>query len=176
MKMNKIFLCDYYRMTGERWRNVKGCFMLLLRYDLRYLYLIRRKKTVIRTVFARRAARKYGLEILTENIGAGLYLGHAHNINVLPNAVIGKNCNLNKGCTLGKENRGKREGAPVLGDNVWVGTNSVVVGNIHIGNDVLIAPNAYVNFDVPSHSIVLGNPGKIIKRDNATDGYITNGV
>lgn len=90
--------------------------------------------------------------------------------------LLEKNCNLNKGCTLGKENRGKREGAPVLGDNVWVGTNSVVVGNIHIGNDVLIAPNAYVNFDVPEHSIVLGNPGKIIKRDNATDGYITNGV
>ena len=90
--------------------------------------------------------------------------------------LLEKNCNLNKGCTLVKENRGKREGAPVLGDNVWVGTNSVVVGNIHIGNDVLIAPNAYVNFDVPEHSIVLGNPGKIIKRDNATDGYITNGV
>lgn len=70
----------------------------------------------------------------------------------------------------------KERGAPVLGDNVWVGTNSVVVGNIHIGNDVLIAPNAYVNFDFPEHSIVLGNPGKIIKKDNATDGYITNGV
>lgn len=171
--MNKNFFCDYYRMTGEKWRNVKGCFMLLLRYDLRYLYLIRKKKTVIRTIFASRAARKYGLEILTENIGPGLYLGHAHNINVHPNAVVGKNCNLNKGCTLGKENRGKREGAPVLGDNVWVGTNSVVVGNIHIGNDVLIAPNAYVNFDVPDHSIVLGNPGKIIRKDNATESYIT---
>ncbi len=49
----------------------------------------------------------------------------------------------------------------------------MVVGNIHIGNDVLIAPNAYVNFDVPEHSIVIGNPAKIIKKENATDSYIT---
>ena len=80
---------------------------------------------------------------------------------------------MNKGCTLGRENRGIREGAPVLGDNVWIGTNSVVVGKVYIGNDVLIAPNAYVNFDVPDHSIVLGNPGRIIKKENATDSYIT---
>ena len=48
-----------------------------------------------------------------------------------------------------------------------------IVGNITIGDDVLIAPNAYVNFDVPSHSVVVGNPGKIISRENATEGYIT---
>ena len=170
--MNKNFSCDYYRMTGEKW-GIKGFFSLLLRYYLRYLYLIRQRKTKLRTFFALGAARKYGLEILSDNIGPGLYIGHAHNINVNPSTIIGKNCNLNKGCTLGKENRGKRKGAPILGDNVWIGTNSVVVGKVHIGNDVLIAPNAYVNFDVPDHSIVLGNPGNIIKKGNATEGYIT---
>ena len=56
---------------------------------------------------------------------------------------------------------------------MWIGTNSIVVGNVHIENDVLIAPNAYLNFDVPDHSIVWGNPGKIIEKSNATDGYIT---
>lgn len=171
--MNKYFKCDYYRMTGEKWNPVKGTLIMLLRYDIRYLYLIRRKKTKIRTLFAMRVARKYGLEILSDDIGPGLYLGHAHNINVSPLAKIGKNCNLNKGYTIGRENRGKRIGAPTLGDGVWVGSNSMVVGNIHIGNDVLIAPNAYVNFDVPEHSIVIGNPAKIIKKENATDSYIT---
>lgn len=171
--MNKYFKFDYYRMTGKNWNPVKGTLIMLLRYDIRYLYLIRRKKTKIRTLFALRAHRKYGLEILSNNIGPGLYLGHAHNINVSPLAKIGKNCNLNKGCTIGRENRGKRIGAPTLGDDVWVGSNCMVVGNIHIGNDVLIAPNAYVNFDVPDHSIVIGNPAKIIKKENATDSYIT---
>lgn len=52
--------------------------------------------------------------------------------------------------------------------------NAVVVGRIVIGDDVLIAPNAYVNFDVPSHSVVVGNPGKIISRENVTEGYIAS--
>ena len=171
--MNKYFKCDYYRMTGEKWNPVKGTLIMLLRYDIRYLYLIRTKKTKIRTLFAMRTSRKYGLEILSDNVGPGLYLGHAHNINVSPLAKIGKNFNLNKGCTIGRENCGKRIGAPTLGDGVWVGSNSMVVGNIHTGNDVLIAPNAYVNSDVPEHSIVIGNPAKIIKKENATDSYIT---
>ena len=59
---------------------------------------------------------------------------------------------------------------------MWVGINAVVVGKIVIGDDVLIAPGAYVNCDVPSHSIVLGNPCRIIPRENATAGYIENVV
>ena len=70
--MNKKFRCDYYRMTGNKWNSINGMIQMLLRYDLRYLYLIRRKKTKIRTLFAMRAARKYGLEILSDNIGPGL--------------------------------------------------------------------------------------------------------
>ena len=62
-------------------------------------------------------------------------------------------------------------GAPIIGNQVYLGINSTVVGKVKIGDDVLIAPNAYVNCDVPSHSIVIGNPCKIIYRDNATEGY-----
>lgn len=60
-------------------------------------------------------ACKYGLEIApATSIGEGLYLGHAFGITVNPNAVIGRNCNMHKGVTIGRENRGKRKGAPVL--------------------------------------------------------------
>ena len=93
-----------------------------------------------------------------------------------PDAVIGCNCNINKGATIGKENRGKRKGAPILGDCVWVGVNATIVGKITIGNDVLIAPNSYVNFDVPDHSIVIGNPGIVIRRESATVNYISRVV
>jgi serine O-acetyltransferase len=37
-------------------------------------------------------------------------------------------------------------GCPTINDNVWIGTNSVIVGKITIGTDVLIAPNSFVNF------------------------------
>ena len=101
-----------------------------------------------------------------------LYLGHPYNITVAGDCIIGKNANLHKGCTIGRENRGKRKGVPTIGDNVWVGINAVIVGNIRIGNDVVIAPNAFVNFDVPDHSVVIGNPGTIHKKENATYGYV----
>lgn len=71
---------------------------------------------------------------------------------------------------------GGRQGAPVIGNEVWIGINAAIVGKITIGDDVLIAPNSYVNCDVPSHSIVFGNPCIIKHRENATEGYINRKV
>ena len=120
---------------------------------------------------------KHGIEIsYTTSIGKGFYVGHPYNITINPRAIIGNNCSVHKGVLIGEELRGNRKGSPCLGDCVWVGINAAIVGKVSIGNDVLIAPNSYVNFDVPDHSIVLGNPGKIIKKDNATEGYINNRV
>ena len=79
-----------------------------------------------------------------------MYFGHPFGITVNPDAVIG--------------------------NNVWIGINATIVGNITIGNDVLIAPNTLVNFDVPDHSIVVGCPGIIKSVSNATEGYINNVV
>ena len=109
-------------------------------------------------------------------IGKGFYIGHIGTVVINSSVIIGKNVNIATEVTIGQENRGKRKGVPILGDNVWIGTNAVIVGNIKIGSDVLIAPLTYVNFDVPDHSIVIGNPGKIIHKDNATTGYINNTV
>jgi serine O-acetyltransferase len=123
--------------------------------------------------FLRRYTYKYGFQI-GGRIGEGFYIGHFGTVIVSVNTTIGKNCNIAPGVTIGASRRGEKKGAPQLGDFVWIGTNAILVGAIHIGSDVLIAPGAYVNFDVPDHSIVLGNPGKIIFRENATDGYINN--
>ena len=109
-------------------------------------------------------------------VSGGLYIGHPYNITINPNAVIGKNVNIHKGVTIGQENRGKRKGCPTISDNVWIGINATIVGNIKIGTDVLIAPNAYVNFDVPDHSIVIGNPGIIKNVKFATKDYINNPI
>lgn len=75
-----------------------------------------------------------------------------------------------------QENRGKRKGAPILGDCVWVGVNPTVVGSITVGDDVLIAPGAFVNCDVPGHSIVLGNPCRIIPCENSNVGNINRKI
>lgn len=104
----------------------------------------------------------------------GIYIGHAYNITINGKAIVGKNCNIHKGAVIGQTNRGQRKGTPIIGDRVWIGINAAVVGGITIGDDVLIAPNSFVNVDVPSHSVVFGNPCIIKHRDWATEGYINN--
>lgn len=126
-------------------------------------------------IILRRYVFKYGFQIgVSTKIKEGLYIGHFGSVIVSLDATIGKYCNLSPGVTIGQDNRGKRKGAPTIGDYVWIGTNAVIVGKIEIGSNVLIAPNSFVNFDVPSNSIVIGNPGKIISRDNPTEGFINN--
>jgi serine O-acetyltransferase len=116
---------------------------------------------------------KYGFQI-GGKIGEGFYIGHFGTIVKSTGATIGKNCNIAHGVTIGETFRGSAAGVPSIGDYVWIGTNAIIVGKITIGSNVLIAPGAYVNFDVPSHSIVMGNPGKIMPRQNPTEGYICN--
>ena len=106
------------------------------------------------------------------NIGRGLIIGHTGRIIINNKATFSENLFLTHGVTIGRDIRGKRAGAPHFGKNVCIRCNSTVVGNITIGDDVLIAPNTFVNFDVPSHSVVIGNPATIHHRDNATDGHL----
>lgn len=169
MDMKEMFNADKHRNSSGG-------------YALRYLWLFRKagstQNKVIKAMcrlLLKRYRLKYGLEIPIEaKIGKGLYLGHAFNITINPTAEIGDNCNIHKGVLIGKENRGRRKGAPKIGNMVWIGINAAIVGHVTIGDDVLIAPNSYVNCDVPSHSVVYGNPCIIKHRDNATEGYINN--
>jgi len=107
-------------------------------------------------------------------IGYGLYLGHYGPIIINPRAIIGSNCNIAAGVVVGQTNRGKRKGTPVIGNCVWIGANSVIVGAVTIGDNSLIAPLSYVNFDVPANSLVMGNPGMIVKQGIDTQHYISN--
>jgi serine O-acetyltransferase len=115
---------------------------------------------------------RYGFDISpTTHIGPGLYIGHFGGVVVNPHAVLGANVNIAHGVTIGAASRGPRTGAPTLEDRVWVGANAVLVGNIVIGHDALIAPGAYVNFDVPPMAVVLGNPGKVVSSEGSI-GYV----
>lgn len=120
----------------------------------------------------------YKIRYLTDipastEIGGGFKIEHLGNIVINPKAKIGEKVTILNGVLIGQQNRGRKQGCPTIGNKVWIGTNAIVVGAIHIGNNVLIAPGAYINFDVPDNSIVLGNPGTIISKQDATDSYIT---
>ena len=125
----------------------------------------------------RKISQKTLIQIYPETkIGDGFYIGHFGRIIINPNAILGNNINIATGVVIGQENRGKRKGTPIIGNECWIGSNAVIVGNVRIGNDVLIAPLSYVNFDVPDHSIVIGNPAKIISKEEATKEYINNKI
>lgn len=117
---------------------------------------------------------KYGIQIpIQTKIGKGFKMNHFGGIVINQNVVIGENCNVSQGVTLGNVSRGKLKGCPTIGDRVWIGANSVVVGKITIGNDVLIAPLSYVNFDIPDKAVVMGNPAKIVNY-NSSASYLKN--
>lgn len=177
-KMNGMIEADRKRWGSRR--------HLLLLPQFRFLFVKRKceywcGKNIIAFAFFRIIYQKYKVKYMMDipaklKIGKGLRIEHIGGIVINPEAHLGENITLLNGVLIGAQNRGERQGVPTIGNYVWIGTNAVIVGNIHIGNDVLIAPGAYVNFDVPDHSIVLGNPGKIIPREKATEGYIINPV
>jgi serine O-acetyltransferase len=117
---------------------------------------------------------KYGFDISpATSIGPGLYIGHFGGVVISPFAVLGANINIAQGVTIGATSRGKHLGAPTLEDRVWVGANAIIVGKITIGREALIAPGAYVNFDVPAEAVVMGNPGKVVAA-TGSQGYVNN--
>lgn len=177
--IKKKILSDCYRYYGKvdfktRWKT------RLIQSGYRYSRIHRKahysKNGLLRKIYRLRLlhlSKKYGYQIGgSAKIGYGLYLGHRGTIIVNENAVLGDNINIQAGATIGEENRGNRKGAPTVGNKVWIGGNAVIVGKITIGNNVLVAPNAFVNMDVPDNSIVIGNPARIIHNDNATEKYI----
>ena len=97
------------------------------------------------------------------SIGGGLYVGHIGGVHINPQAVLGKNCDIAHRVTIGASAMG-RQGAPVLGDNVYVGTGATLVGRIRIGNGAKIAANTLVITNVPDGATVMGVPGRIIMR------------
>lgn len=113
-----------------------------------------------------------GIQIpASTKIGRGFRIVHFGNIVINPNAVIGCNFNISEGTLIGYS-LGKNTGVPTIGNNVCMNANSIIVGGVTIGDNVLIAPGAFINFDVPANSVVIGNPGKIIPKNRPTDKYI----
>ena len=180
--MNKKFSKDLYRYYGEKGESFPK--RLLRPVELKYIALFRKANAtrfkplkLYYTVKLKLLSYKTHIQIPARTqIDEGFYIGHSGRVIINPEAKIGKNVNISTGVTIGYENRGERKGAPTIEGNCWIGANSVIVGNVKIGEDVMIAPLTFVNFDVPAHSIVIGNPAKIIYKENATKDYIQNKV
>ena len=117
-----------------------------------------------------RQSLKTGIQINPgAEIGEGLYMPHYGGIVVNPSVVIGKNCYLSHNVLIGKVHTGKRKGVPVIGDDVFIGTGAVILGNIKIGNNAAIGVNSVVIDDVPGGVMVAGAPAKVIAQRGARE-------
>jgi serine O-acetyltransferase len=97
-------------------------------------------------------------------IGKGFFIDHAMGVVIGETAVIGKNCVMYQGVTLGGtgNHTGKRH--PTIGDNVMIGAHATLLGPITVGNNTKIgAESVIIMHDVPDYCTVVGAPGRIIK-------------
>lgn len=97
------------------------------------------------------------------SIGPGLRVWHFGNIFIHPDAVIGANCTLRHGVTVG--NRREDGPVPIIGDNVEFGAYAQVIGGVRIGNHCKLGAMSVVLTDVPDETTVAGIPARVVGRD-----------
>jgi serine O-acetyltransferase len=108
-----------------------------------------------------------GVELPCEaTLGRRFRIDHFGGIVISGDAVFGDDCVIRNGVTVGLRHAGKR-GSPVIGNRVDIGAGAKILGPIHIGDDVAIGANAVVLTDVPSNSIAVGVPARILPRSSA---------
>ena len=98
-------------------------------------------------------------------IGGGLMVSHFHSV-VFP-AKAGNNFRVGPGVVIDKEG-----GAPTFGNNVYIASNSTVVGGVHIGDNVIVGAGSVVTQDLPGNGVYVGNPARFIKPVDANEDML----
>jgi len=123
----------------------------------------------------RRLKIKYGFDIsYRTQIGKGFYIGHFGSIVIHGDAVIGENCNISQGITIGVSNYGSKIGVPTIGNFVFLGPNAGVFGKITIGNNVTVGANTVVTESVADGKTIL--PAKAIVLDKDLSSYYIHNI
>ena len=153
--LKETIKADLYRYNGK---HSSVPFLQGFKYPgFRYTYILRKcfyyneKNSKIKFLFfyffLKRYSYKFGFDISPFcKIGKGLYIGHFGRVIINEKAEIGCNVNISPGVTIGATYRGKNKGVPKIGNNVWIGTNAVVVGNIQVGDNVLNSSISFYKF------------------------------
>ena len=160
-------LLRYETQSNNRLQLIKTCFLypetaLLCEYRKAQVYTQSRNPLIRIWWKCRwlRIRKKTQCQVsLKADIGKGLRFLHDGPRIVVFGAKLGENCTLGINTVIGLNYPASGGAAefPTIGDRVYVGHNATIVGGVKIGNDVVIACNAFVNRDVPDHSIVVGN-------------------
>ena len=96
-------------------------------------------------------------------IGRGLFIDHGMGVVIGETAVVGDNCTIYQGVTLGGTGKEKGKRHPTLGDNVMVGSGAKVLGPFRVGSNSKIAAGAVVLSEVPENSTCVGVPARVVR-------------
>lgn len=98
-------------------------------------------------------------------LGRRFFIDHAMGVVIGETTVVGDDCVLYQGVTLGGTGKETGKRHPTLGNNVTVGAGAKVLGNIHLGDNVKVGGNSVVVKDVPNDCTVVGVPGRVVRRN-----------
>jgi len=112
------------------------------------------------------SARKTGIEIHPgAKIGKKLFIDHGSGVVIGETAVIGDNCTIYQGVTLGGTGKDSGKRHPTLGNNVMVGSGAKVLGPFTVGDNSKIAANAVVLSEIPPNCTAVGIPARVVMQD-----------
>jgi serine O-acetyltransferase len=93
-------------------------------------------------------------------IGPGFYISHFGGIWINPHAVLGSQCTISHGVTIGAPL--PQRGAPVIGDRVWIGAGAVISGPVRVGSGAVVGANSLVTSDLPENAVAVGVPARVM--------------
>ena len=160
--------CSWLRMQVNVWYgNDSYRFLQYMQALRKYEYALNCLSGPIgklRRIFAKvryhRLGARINVNILPNVVGYGLRVPHLTNGVIINCKSVGCNCVVNTGVIVGNNKKG---GMAVIGNHVDLTIGCKVIGNVHIGNNVIVAPNSVVVKDVPDNAVVSGIPAKILK-------------
>ena len=113
---------------------------------------------------SQRARHKTGIEIHPgATIGKGLFIDHGMGVVIGETTVIGDNCTLYQGVTLGGTGKDHGKRHPTLGNNVMVGSGAKVLGPFRVGDYARVAAGAVVLDEVPDNATAVGVPARVVR-------------
>lgn len=173
------------RLIKERDPAARNTIEILLTYPtLRAIrcyriahWLYTRKHFTAARIISQWARKKTGIEIHPgAKIGKGLFIDHGMGVVIGETTVIGDNCLLYQGVTLGGTGKEKGKRHPTLGDNVLVGAGAKVLGPFTVGSNVKIAANAVVLNAIPDNCTAVGVPAHVVKMNGKKVCKVTSDI
>ena len=129
-------------------------------------YFYRHNHKLLARMISQHARKRTGIEIHpAAKIGKGLLIDHGMGVVIGETAEIGDNCTIYHGVTLGGTGKESGKRHPTIGNNVFIGAHSQLLGSFTVGDNSKIAAGSVVLEDIPPNSTAVGSPARIIKRD-----------